>query len=132
MTVEEFIKNTTINDIYKIMVDDGTKTVFEYDCNDDMEEHIPCGDSVIKSIKIVPFIVYDKTHTSLFVTLNIDPKETSDMPNLDHQKFIDLIGKSTYDLLKAAGMMNKANSAGDFVEFLYKNGYKIVKDDKEK
>lgn len=139
MTVNEFMKNTNISGIYKLFVDDGTKTAFEYTCFDgDIKECVcPCGDSVIKSINIDPFIIQCKAEASVFVTINIDPKETSDVPNLidiyhDHQEFLKLIGESTYNLLKAASMMDKTNSVEDFVEFLYKNGYKIVKDDKEK
>jgi len=60
-------------------------------------------------------------------------KETSDMPiHHDHQEFIDLVGELAYTLFKAAGMMDKTDSVEEFVKFLYRNGYKIVKDNKEK
>jgi len=76
MTVNEFMKNTNIKGIYKILVDDGTRTVFEHAYYDDIKEHAcPCGNSVINSIEIDSCTIPCNGEVSVFVTLNIDPKE---------------------------------------------------------
>jgi hypothetical protein len=74
--------------------------------------------------------MYDYDGSCVVLHANEDDNMADNKSNLveeyhKYQEFIKLIGESTHDLLQAAGMMGKTNSIEDFVEFLYKNGYKI-------